>query len=124
MKRRHLLPAAAAALAAALIAAAAILVSDPFTPRCRLPDGSTLYLDAVTWGTKTQRLIDGPPWQRTIGALLPDALLNRLGWRFRVLISSRGALAFWLRGAGAQHPERFRADIYDELGHSAIAVPY
>src|SRR3954454_23564940 len=69
----------AVALVAALAAGCVLLAQRP-PPLAsgRLPDGSVLSLEAVTYG-KSHRAFEGARWLRLAAAVLPPSLAERLG---------------------------------------------
>jgi hypothetical protein len=121
-RRRRSAPVTILALAALAFVLAAVVVLGlraPTAPSVRLSDGSTVSLEAVTFGAE-QRL-GGGPLQRMLYSLLrswpPD--------RFGVSVyrgSAPGVLAYWTRRKGQQHGlDSFQATVFDELGNESPA---
>src|SRR5438128_988370 len=82
-------------LVIALGAGAWAVLQDPFTQTCRLPDGTLLRLEAVTYGTQHQFLL-GPWWQRVLQPVLPPERQPRLITSPQNSYYRRPALVFWI----------------------------
>lgn len=122
-RRRRLswIAGAGVALVLVLLVALSLAARRPPQRRGRLTDGSTVTVQAVTWGTE-ERVV-GSPLQTLLYRLLPTPQNEWSGAR-----AYRGGaprtLTFWVtrQGAGSLMPTDLEATTFDEHGNESSAV--
>ena len=122
-RRRRLswIAGAGIALVLVLLVALSLAARRPPQRRVRLADGSTVTVQAVTWGTE-ERVV-GSPLQTLLYRLLP-APRNEWSGARAYRGSGPGTLTFWVTraGAGSLMPTDLEATVFDEHGNESSAV--
>src|SRR5438128_1859986 len=117
--RSPTVPAAAAAILLAVATFGALSLEPSARWVCRLPDGSELKLEAVTYG-RQHRFVGGRWWRRLLMPLVPSSLQSLLGGAPPVdRTTDSDTIVFWVSRTGPKWPtgSLSRAVVFDENGH-------